>query len=155
MKRIIRDRRLSPEEAAKYKAIRERVGEELPDLIARHHERMATWMRACFKRDYAGLLSLMDEFHEADRMSQQSLLHYTLTMMREALLTLSGADALLRSRDAEQKFIQDFSKVMSVNKIEQSNQLITEAGYHLERNGSAKMIFLDLSLRLSRVMVGG
>jgi ribosome-binding protein aMBF1 (putative translation factor) len=41
MKRIIRDRRLTPEEAAKYKAIREQVRTELPDLIARHHERMA------------------------------------------------------------------------------------------------------------------
>jgi DNA-binding XRE family transcriptional regulator len=41
MKRIIRDRKLTPEEAAKYKAVREQVAEELPDLIARHHERMA------------------------------------------------------------------------------------------------------------------
>ena len=41
MKRIIRNRRLTPEEAAKYKAIREQVAEELPDLIARHDERMA------------------------------------------------------------------------------------------------------------------
>lgn len=41
MKRITRDRRLTPEEAAKYKAIREQVAEELPDLVARHHERMA------------------------------------------------------------------------------------------------------------------
>ena len=42
MKRITRDRRLTPEEAAKYKAVREQVAEELPDLIARHHGRMAT-----------------------------------------------------------------------------------------------------------------
>ena len=41
MKRITRDRRLTPEEAAKYKAIREQVARELPDLIDRHHERMA------------------------------------------------------------------------------------------------------------------
>jgi DNA-binding XRE family transcriptional regulator len=41
MKRIVRNRRLTPEEAAKYKAIREQVAGELPDLIARHHERMA------------------------------------------------------------------------------------------------------------------
>lgn len=41
MKRIIRDRRLTPEEAAKYKAIRDQVAGEQPDLIARHHERMA------------------------------------------------------------------------------------------------------------------
>ena len=34
-------RRLTPEEAAKYKAVREQVAGELPDLIARHHQRMA------------------------------------------------------------------------------------------------------------------
>jgi predicted transcriptional regulator len=42
MKRISRDRRLTPEEAARYKAIREQVENELPELIARHHERMAS-----------------------------------------------------------------------------------------------------------------
>ena len=42
MKRITRDRRLTPEEAAKYQAIRKHIGEELPDLTVRHHERMAT-----------------------------------------------------------------------------------------------------------------
>ena len=42
MKRIIRNRRLTPKEAAKSKAIREHVAEELPELFARHHERMAT-----------------------------------------------------------------------------------------------------------------
>jgi DNA-binding XRE family transcriptional regulator len=41
MKRITRTRRLTPEEAAKYKAIREKVAAELPDLVARHHERTA------------------------------------------------------------------------------------------------------------------
>ncbi len=41
MRRSSRDRRLTPEEAAKYKAVREQIAGELPDLIARHHERMA------------------------------------------------------------------------------------------------------------------
>ncbi len=41
MKRIVRTQPLTPEDAAKYKAIREQVGEELPELIARHHKRMA------------------------------------------------------------------------------------------------------------------
>jgi hypothetical protein len=43
LRRIIRNRRLSPEEAAKYREIREQVAKQLPDLIARHHERMATF----------------------------------------------------------------------------------------------------------------
>jgi DNA-binding XRE family transcriptional regulator len=41
MKRITRDRNLTPEEAAKYKKVREQVAQELPDLIARHHQRAA------------------------------------------------------------------------------------------------------------------
>ncbi|HEY3964709.1 MAG TPA: helix-turn-helix transcriptional regulator [Planctomycetaceae bacterium] len=42
MKRITRDRKLTAEESAKYMAIREQVAGELPDLIARHHERAST-----------------------------------------------------------------------------------------------------------------
>lgn len=42
MKRIIRDRRLTAEEAAKYRAIREQVAAELPELIDRHRQRFAS-----------------------------------------------------------------------------------------------------------------
>lgn len=39
MKRITREQRLSPDQAAKYKAIRDQVAQELPLLIDRHHRR--------------------------------------------------------------------------------------------------------------------
>ena len=41
MKRIIRGRPLTRKEAARYKDIRQKISKELPDLIDRHHERMA------------------------------------------------------------------------------------------------------------------
>jgi superfamily II DNA or RNA helicase len=41
MKRITREQRLTSEEAAKYQSIRDQVAKELPDLIARHRERLA------------------------------------------------------------------------------------------------------------------
>ena len=43
IRRITRNRRLTAEESAKYKEIRERVAEELPELIARHHERLSAF----------------------------------------------------------------------------------------------------------------
>ena len=43
MRRVTRGRRVSPEEAAKYREVRKQVEEELPDLIARHQERMAAF----------------------------------------------------------------------------------------------------------------
>jgi predicted transcriptional regulator len=42
MKRITRKQPLTADDAAKYKAIREEVAGELPELVARHHERMAS-----------------------------------------------------------------------------------------------------------------
>lgn len=117
-----------------------------------NQEQFTTWMRACFKRDYAALLGLADEFHELDRMSQRNLLHYGQNLMRETLLELAGAEQIRRARGSELKFIQDFSKVMTTAKIDRTNQLLDEAAYHLERNGSAKMIFLDLSLQLAGVI---
>jgi DNA-binding XRE family transcriptional regulator len=43
IRRITRNRRLTAEESAKYKAIREQVAEELPELIARHRERLSAF----------------------------------------------------------------------------------------------------------------
>ncbi len=40
MKRVTRERQLTSEEAQKYQVIRDQVAQELPDLIARHHERL-------------------------------------------------------------------------------------------------------------------
>jgi DNA-binding XRE family transcriptional regulator len=40
LRRITRNRRLSPEEAAQYREVRERVEAELPELMARHDERL-------------------------------------------------------------------------------------------------------------------
>ena len=116
-----------------------------------HQQRFVDWMRACFRKEYGKLVSLADEFHEADRTMQRNFLQYSLGMLRETLLHRSGAVSINRAKGGELKFIQDFSKVMTVDKVEASSQLISESGMFLERNGSAKMIFLDLSLQVSKM----
>jgi DNA polymerase-3 subunit delta' len=73
-------------------------------------------------------------------------------MMRETLIQVSNANTISRIKGAEEKFIKDFSKIINLPKIENFNKLINEATYHLERNGSAKMIFMDLSLQLSKTI---
>jgi len=113
-------------------------------------DRFAEWMRSCYKRDYPKLVAFADDFHELDKLSQRNLFQYALGMMRETLLQHAGADAVGRIKTGEVKFVKDFSKIMNVPKIEKINQLVTNAHYHLERNGSAKMIFLDLSLNIAK-----
>jgi DNA-binding Xre family transcriptional regulator len=81
MKRIIRDRRLTPEEVAKYKAIREKVVEELPDLVARHHQRTAALDQL------QGLLQELKAAREAKGLSLADLTERT-GMDRSALSKL-------------------------------------------------------------------
>ncbi len=115
-------------------------------------QRFSGWMRTCYKRDYLSLVNMAEDYHRLDKLQQKSMMEHSLTMMRETLLSLGNAEAIQRSRGQEQKFVQDFSKIMSLEKVEKSYKLINDASYYLERNGSAKMIFLDLSLQLSKTM---
>jgi DNA polymerase III subunit delta' len=115
-------------------------------------QRFTEWMRACFKRNYGQLVTMAEDYHSLDKLSQKNLITYSISMMRETLLHRSGASEMNRTRGDELKFVQDFSKVMSLEKIEKSFKLMGDATYHLERNGSAKMIFLDLSLKISKTL---
>ena len=108
------------------------------------------WMRACFANKYGTLVTMAEEYHALDKVSQRNMISYSINMMRETLLYTSGAEAINRTRGEELEFVQRFSKVLDVDKIEKSFRLLNDAGYHLERNGSAKMIFLDLSLNIAK-----
>jgi DNA polymerase-3 subunit delta' len=113
-------------------------------------QRFAEWMRACFKMNFAQLVSFADDFHGLDKLHQRNMLQYSLNMMREVLLQMGGATTIQRSRGEELKFVQDFSKVMNLARVDYTARMISEASYHLERNGSPKMIFMDLSLKISK-----
>ena len=115
-------------------------------------EHFATWMRACFKRDYGVLVAMADQFHQIDKMNQHQVLFFGLSILREALLNKAGSTPIIRSKGSNLKFIQDFSKAVDVMMIEKAAHLLSEASYHLERNGSAKMIFLNLSLKLATLL---
>src|SRR5690606_17124420 len=110
------------------------------------------WMRACFAHKYGALVAMAEAYHALDKVSQRSVISYSMNMMRETLLYASGAEAINRTRGEEREFVERFSRVLDIGKIEESVQLLNDAGYYLERNGSAKMIFLDLSLQMAKVI---
>ena len=59
MKRITRERRLTPEESDKYQSIRDQVAAGLPDLIARHQEPLSASARPeAAKQDYRSIPSI-------------------------------------------------------------------------------------------------
>ena len=115
-------------------------------------DRFVGWMRTCHKRDYAGLVGIAEEFHELDKLGQRNFIHYSSGLLRETLLHSVGAKSISRATAAETDFLKNFGKVMNVEKVERASGLLTQAAYHLERNGSPKMIFLDTSLQLAQII---
>ena len=110
------------------------------------------WMRSCFKSEFSRIVAMADEFHDKDRLYQRSFLQYGLGMIRETLIAVSGAKSLHRTRGGEREFVDKFKSVFTLNKLEAAYKLLSDASYFLERNGSAKMIFTDLSVQFSRVL---
>ncbi len=113
------------------------------------------WMRACFNKKYGALVEKAEAYHGMDKIGQRSLMMYGMNMMRESLLYSAGASEINRARGEERTFVERFSAFLDVDKIDLYFRLMNDAAYHLERNGSAKMIFLDLSLKIAGTLKSG
>ncbi|MDH5476185.1 MAG: DNA polymerase III subunit delta [Cyclobacteriaceae bacterium] len=115
-----------------------------------NHDLFRSWMRLCFTHDFTNMVEMAETFHKSGKVVQRSLLQYGLSMMRESLLATAGATEMHRIQGEEEKFIENFSKVMTFEKVENFNNLINDALYHLERNANAKITFMNLSLQIAR-----
>lgn len=81
MKRIIRNRALTPEEATKYQAVRKQVAGEVPELVGRHQDRTAA------NEQLQALLAQLKAAREAKGLSLADLTELT-GMDRSALSKL-------------------------------------------------------------------
>ncbi len=111
----------------------------------------ADWMRAIYQKNLTKLVGLADQFDGLAKEDQKSLLEYSLHIFRQCLYQISDAPSLIKSLEKEKAFIANFAKTLNRNSIEKISENVSTAHYHLERNGRAKMIHLDLSLQIIRI----
>lgn len=138
----------------------------LSEVEEDHHQLFREWMRLCYTRDYTKLVAMTDQIQKLGKEAQKGLMQYGLSMLRETLMALVAntmqegeEDILLASKKQlsrvqgeELKFVANFSKVMTFEKIEKISQLLNQAHYHLERNASPKIVFLDMSLGIGQLL---
>jgi DNA polymerase-3 subunit delta' len=110
------------------------------------------WMRQCWGMNMTELASMMDSYNGLNKTSQKMLLQYGLGMMREALMTQVLADAGNKLNADELDFASKFGKALSAQKLEDISNRLGTAQYHLERNANPKIMFMDLSLSIGKVM---
>ncbi|KAF0201081.1 MAG: DNA polymerase III subunit [Bacteroidetes bacterium] len=113
-------------------------------------ETFRTWMRLCFKRDFAEIFRLTNDFSKLGRENQKRFFNYCLKATRFCLLNRFDNTDQIRSEGDELKFIRDFSPFINPANAGLLNEAFNQAYYHIERNGTPNIIFLDLSINVMR-----
>ncbi|MEH6764236.1 MAG: DNA polymerase III subunit delta' [Aequorivita antarctica] len=115
-----------------------------------------SWVRTAFrakgnKGAINNLLDWSDELAKQGRETQKKFLSYCIEVFRQALLKNYKADALLFFETKDETFsLRKFAPFVHQNNIFEINSALEDASYHIERNGNAKIIFTDLSIKLTR-----
>lgn len=116
------------------------------------------WTRTAFKAKgnkgaIQDLILWSEEVAKTGRETQKKFLSYCLTVIRQALLLNYKADALVHLKMHVAGFeLQKFAPFVHENNIFPIVKELEDALYHVERNGNSKMIFTDLSIKLTRLL---
>ncbi len=110
-----------------------------------------TWMRTCYGMKFDILVKDADKYSKTSKDAQKMLFQVGLNTMRNILLMHGEVQDLIRAQEEDKQFVQKFSVVVTREKLENIVPLLEEAYYHIERNVNAKIVFLDLSLSISKI----
>ena len=116
------------------------------------------WVRAAFraKGNAAAINDLIqwsEQIAGLGRETQKKFLHFCIDMFRQALLLNYQATNLVYMEPKIEKFkLENFAPFVNGNNINDIFRELSDAVYHIERNGNAKIILTDLSIKLTRLI---
>lgn len=111
------------------------------------------WMRACFSKNLEVQRDLTDEFQSGGREQQKALLKQSGSILRKVLMYRTLPETKEKLLKEELEFVHKFSQFINENNAAGMLAALDEAAYHIERNGNAKIVFTDLSFRLSDLVL--
>jgi DNA polymerase III subunit delta' len=127
---------------------------ENEDSSLQNLEKFKKLMRFAWKRDIISIISWSEEIAGTGREAQKNLISYSLRIMRENLmLTLDQMkNDLVFLAGEEAVFSKNFHPFINQENIYQLTDEFNNAYSHIEANGNAKIIFLDLALKVTRLI---
>lgn len=115
------------------------------------------WVRNAFraKKDVGALRDILDWSQEIagwnNREKHKQFLQFCADIFRQALMESYGVhDLVYNSIQSEGFKWAGFAPFVHGANIEAILNEINEASYHIERNGNAKIIFLDMGIKMTR-----
>ncbi|MFZ4435278.1 MAG: ATP-binding protein [Flavobacterium psychrophilum] len=116
------------------------------------------WVRAAFRAKgnaaaIQDLLSWSEQIASLGREAQKKYLNYCIELFRQALLLNYQTTSLVYVEPKIENFkLENFAPFVNHSNIEAIITALSEASYHIERNGNAKLILTDLSIKLTRLI---
>jgi DNA polymerase-3 subunit delta' len=116
------------------------------------------WVRAAFKAKgnpavIGDLIQWSDQIAVLGRETQKKFLQFCIEFFRQALLINYESPNLVYLEPTVENFkIEKFAPFVNGNNINEIFKELSDAIYHIERNGNPKIIFTDLSMKLTRLI---
>ena len=116
------------------------------------------WVRAAFRAKgnaaaIQDLIAWSDQIAVLGRETQKKFLQFCIDMFRQALLLNYQSPSLVYFEPKVDKFkLENFAPFVNGNNINDIFNELSDAMYHIERNGNAKIILTDLSIKLTRLI---
>lgn len=123
--------------------------DQIADASNENFDLLIRWLR-CIVTD-AGLNIIQicdDEISKLGRENQKLFLMYSINVLRQIVLLNQGLHELVFLKNAELDFVQKFSEITTLEKLETAIDMLEKTHYSVERNANPKILFLDLSLQL-------
>ncbi len=119
-------------------------------------EWFVAWVRAAFraKGNAAAIQDLIrwsEQIASLGREAQKKFLNYCIDMFRQGMLLNYQSEKLVFIEPTVENFkLENFAPFVTGNNINEIFTALSDAIYHIERNGNAKIILTDLSIKLTR-----
>ena len=109
------------------------------------------FMRLCYSRNIADTIDWVNEISKMGREQLKEFLLYNLEMFRNCVIGHYKVD-FKTLNDEEMAFLEKFKPYINHNNIIPLNDLINEAYFHVERNANTKILMLDVSIKIFKLL---
>lgn len=115
-------------------------------------ETLRQWLTILVKKDIPACVDWSESLASSGREKQKDFLIYALRFFRELLMFRTKQEDLNYLLKEEEDFVRKVAPYVNLKYIFKISDEIELAHYHIERNGMSKIILLDLSFKLIRLI---
>jgi DNA polymerase-3 subunit delta' len=117
-------------------------------------EQFKSLMRFAWKRDILSIINWSEEISTTGREAQKNFISFSMRILRENLMLSLGQlkNNLVFLTGEEATFSGNFHPFINQNNVYKLAEEFNLVYSHIESNGNAKIIFLDLALKVTKLI---